>query len=250
MSELEGAEVVVNFTGKSVQCVHNEKNKAEIVASRVDSVQALGEAMKRCRRLPKVWVQCSAVGYYGNQGLPVCDETGGVGTTFLADVCAHWERTFEAVRPQSVRPVVFRLAMVLGKDGGAFPPLAKVARLGLGGRAGDGRQGVSWVHIDDLVAMFVWAIKDPAMRGTLNACAPEPISNDDFMRTLRSVLRRPWSPPVPRWMLKIVAPVVMRTDPSILLEGQFCVPAALQRAGFEFTHPKLAGALGDLVVVK
>ncbi|WP_438480705.1 TIGR01777 family oxidoreductase [Oleiharenicola lentus] len=246
--ELDGADALVNFTGRSVNCVHTAENKRAILESRVDSVRVLGEALAKCAQPPKVWVQCSAVGYYGNRGLPPCDETAAAGNTFLADVCRRWENAFAEARPQKVRPVVLRLATVLGREGGALPPLAKVARLGLGGRAGDGRQGLSWIHLADLTAIFRRAIDDAAMRGTFNACAPEPVSNQEFMKTLRGVVRRPWSPPAPAMILKAVAPLVMHTDASLILEGQFCVPTALEKAGFEFRFSELKSALANLLV--
>lgn len=248
VAELEGAEAVVNFTGRSVNCVHTPENQRAILESRVDSVRALGAAMATLARPPATWIQCSAVGLYGSRDLPPVDEGAPAGQGFLADVCREWESTFQAQCPASVRPVVLRLGTVLGLGGGALPPLAKVARLGVGGHAGPGTQGMSWIHLDDLVAIFHRALVDPTLRGAFNAAAPDPVSNREFMRTLRQTVHRPWSPPAPAWAIRLVAPLVMKTDPSLVLDGQYCVPAALERAGFEFRFPGLSAALKTLLI--
>jgi uncharacterized protein (TIGR01777 family) len=245
--ELADTDALVNFTGRSVNCVHTAKNKRAILESRVNSVKALGAALAQSARRPKVWVQCSAVGYYGNRGLPPCDETAAAGDTFLADVCRQWETAFAEARPAEMRPVVLRLATVLARDGGALPPLAKVAGVGLGGAAGNGRQGMSWIHLADLTVILQRVIEDDGLRGTFNVCSPEPVSNKEFMQTLRRAVGRPWCPPAPALVIKAVAPLIMKTDASLVLEGQFCRPAALVAAGFEFKYPQLSEALAQLL---
>jgi hypothetical protein len=146
-----------------------------------------------------------------------------------------------------VGPVVLRLGVVLGREGGAFPLLARLARLGLGGAAGSGRQGLSWIHVDDAVALFLRGLDAPAMRGAYNACAPAAVSNADFMRALRRAVRRPWSPPVPAFALRAAARFVLRTNADLILGGQFVRPARLEAEGFAFRFGALDAALADLV---
>ncbi len=243
--EVAGARAVINLAGASVDCVHNQKNRRLILQSRVDAVRALGAAVAAAGQPPATWVQASAVGYYGT-GPERRDETAPAGTGFKAEVCRAWEEAFAAACPPAVRPVVLRIGVVLGRRGGAYPRLARVARLFLGGAAGDGRQGISWVLLEDLVEVFLRAVEHEPMRGAYNACAPEPTANADFMRALRLSLRRPWAPPAPAWAIRIVAPLVLRTDPGLILLGQFVVPARLEAEGFRFRAPRLASALSAL----
>lgn len=243
--ELDGASVLVNLAGRSINCVHDEANRREILQSRLESVRALGAAVAGCARPPAAWVQASAVGYYGT-GPEMRTEESGPGRDFLAEVCRQWEEEFARACPAAVRPVVLRPGVVLGRDGGAFPPLARVTRLFLGGAAGSGRQGFSWIHLDDVAALITRACTDATMRGAYNACAPQPVDNAGFMRALRSALGRPWAPPAPAFAIRLAARFILRTDPSLILEGQFCRPDRLEREGHRFRHADLAGALAEL----
>ena len=243
--ELEGAHAVINLAGSTINCVHTPENRRRIVASRLDAVRALGAAVRAAATPPAAWVQASAVGFYGHTAQR-CAEDAPAGTGFKPDVCVQWEAAFAAECPAAVRGVVLRVGVVLGRKAGAYPPLARVTKCFLGGAAGRGRQGISWILLDDLEEIFLRAVSDDTMRGTYNACAPEPASNADFMRTLRSVLRRPWAPPAPAFLLRIVAPLVMKTDASLVLEGQYAVPARLLAEGFRFKAPRLISALTAL----
>ena len=242
----DGAEAVVNLAGRSVNCEHTPENRRQILESRLDSVRVLGAALEQCREPPRVWVQCSALGYYGTRGLPECDERSPAGKTFLAEVCSKWEEAFAATCPASIRPVVLRLGLVLGNGGGAFPPLARLTRCFLGGAVGGGNQGMSWIHQVDLEEIFLRVIGHETMRGAYNACAPGPATNAEFMRTLRQAVGRPWCPPAPAWLVRAVAELVLRTDPSLVLEGQFVGPARLLAEKFVFQHAQLPAALRHL----
>jgi uncharacterized protein len=156
-AELAGAAAVVNFAGRSINCVHTLENSREILASRVKAVQALGKGWARAKHPPPVWIQCSATGYYGNAGDRFCDESLPPGPGFLAEVCRSWEEAFAALDLPGVRRVVLRLGVVLDRDHGALPPLVRLVRRFLGGAAGGGRQFFSWVHRDDAVAAFAAA---------------------------------------------------------------------------------------------
>lgn len=244
-AELEDAAAVVNLAGASINCVHTPENRRRILETRVDSVRAIGAALRTCNQPPAVWVQGSAVGIYGHRAGP-CDESTPAGEGFKPDVCKQWEAAFAAECPAAVRGVVLRIGVVFSRKGGAFPELAQVTRRFLGGSAGDGSQGVSWIQIDDVEEIFLRAVADPSMRGVYNACSPEPVSNAELMRTLRSVLGRPWAPPAPAFMIKLIAPWIMGTDASLVLQGQYAVPARLEAEGFRFKVRTLRSALTAL----
>jgi uncharacterized protein len=246
-TELEGAAAIVNFAGRSINCVHTPENRREILESRIDAVIALGQGWGRAKIPPPVWVQCSATGFYGNAGDRCCDEALPSGSGFLAEVCQRWEETFHALDLPGVRRVVLRLGVVLDADHGALPPLAKLTRRFLGGSAGRGRQYLSWIHREDLMDIFHAALMRPDLAGTYNACSPNPVTNAQFMRALRTTLHRPWSPPVPGFAVRLAAGPILGVDASLALHGQRCTPQRLQAAGIAFAHTTIDAALRDLL---
>ena len=179
---LEEALAVVNLTGKNINCRQTAANRREIVRSRVASVKAVAEAVHRCRRPPRVFVQTSAVGIYGDAGDKVCDESTPPAAGFLGETCRDWEKAFEEIPTPGVRRVVLRLGVVLGREGGAFPPLASLARWFLGGTVGSGRQYMSWLHLADAVRIFRDAIDREDFQGVYVAASPQPATNAQFMR--------------------------------------------------------------------
>jgi uncharacterized protein (TIGR01777 family) len=246
--ELDGADAVVNLAGRSIACLHTPENRREILASRVDSVRAIDAAVARCRRPPGVLLQASAVGIYGDSGDRTCDETSPASSGFIAEVVAAWEAAFfSGDTSGGPRRVALRIGFVLGRDGGGFVPLVRLARLFLGGATGSGRQFVSWLHIGDLCSACRWLIARTDSRGVYNVAGPAPVTNAEFMRELRKTLGRPWSPPAPAWAVKAVARFVMHVDPGLVLSGCRCVPRRLLAEGYEFGHPALAPALRDLL---
>lgn len=246
-AELNGATAVVNFAGRSINCVHTPENRRDILASRVNAVQALAKGWAQAATPPAMWIQCSATGYHGDAGDRICEEVSPSGGDFLAAVCQRWEQAFAAAELPGVRRVVFRLGVVLDAEHGALPPLARLARRFMGGAAGDGRQFISWVHRDDAITAFVAALTRTDLTGTYNLCAPAPVTNAEFMRELRLVLGRPWAPPAPAFAVRLMAGLLMGVDPALALHGQRCVPRRLQAAGFSFAQPKLGAALRDLL---
>ena len=243
--ELDGAAAVINLTGKNINCRHTNKNRREIIASRVVSVRAIADAIGASATPVPVWVQASAVGIYGNAGDTLCDESAPHGNDFMADVCEQWEAAFRAALTPNTRRVVLRFGVVLGRDGGALPTLATLARWGLGGTVGSGRQYMSWIHRDDLVSIVERAITTQ-MSGPYNASNHVPETNAAFMKRLRSAVHRPWSPPAPAFVVNIGA-YIIGTEPSIALHGQQCVPRRLDEEGFVFTHEDLGQALSSLL---
>ena len=169
MRALEGAEAVINLSGAPIATRWVAGYRKEIAASRVESTQAIGRAIRQCEIPPKVWVNASAVGYYGDAGDRVLDESAPQGTDFLAKVCGLWEKSVFDVQTSHTRKHVIRIGFVLGADGGALPTLAKMTKFFLGGRVGKGRQWVPWVHVADLTRMFEWVIQTDDAPAILNA---------------------------------------------------------------------------------
>ncbi|HSV62808.1 MAG TPA: TIGR01777 family oxidoreductase [Chthoniobacterales bacterium] len=242
---IDGAKAIVNLTGRSVNCRHTPEHRREIMESRVNSVRVLSEAVSRCAQPPEVWVQASSLAIYGDPGDRWCDENAPQADGFSEEVCKRWEGEFAKIQSHGMRKVVMRIGIVLDAENGALPVLARLTRFLLGGRVGNGRQYVSWLHVADLTRMFVEAIERPDISGVYNVTGPNPVTNAEFMRELRRALHRPWSPPVPAWATHIGA-FFMRTEPSLALTGRRCRPKRFLESGFHFEFPELRGALDDL----
>ena len=244
---LDGAAAVINLTGKNINCPHTPENVRGIIASRVEATRVLAAVSAQSPLPPPVWVQASAIGFYGDTGGRLCDETSPSGNDSLARICREWEADCESAVLPSTRKVILRVGVVLGVEGGALPVLVRITKLFLGGAAGSGRQFVSWIHLDDLVAMFVAAVENPGLSGTFNAVAPAAVTNAELMRGLRRVLRRPWSPPAPVFGIKLGAKI-MGSEPSLALISQRVAPGRLLQAGFSFHFPELGPALENLLI--
>lgn len=245
-SELEGSGALVNFTGKSVNCIYTKKNRDEIIRSRLDSVHVLAEAIRSCSNPPGVFVQAGSLAIYGDTR-QLCDENAPHGEGFSVEVCQLWEKAFFDADLPKTRKVLLRIGFALGKNGGALEPLMNLAKYNLGGTVGSGRQYISWLHIDDLNAMIMAAIENEQLQGVYNATGPAPVTNKEFMKTLRTVLNKGWAPPAPAPLVWLGAYLFMRTEPSLALTGRNCVPKRLQEAGFSFRFTDLEEALRDLI---
>jgi uncharacterized protein (TIGR01777 family) len=241
---LDGAAVVVNLAGKSVSCRYTPENRRELISSRVGSVRAIGEAISQVRTPPLVWVQTSSLAIYGDTGGASLDETAPPGEGFSPEICKQWEQALQVAETPETRTVLLRIGFVLGPDGGLLEQLAKLARCFLGGTVGSGRQYISWLHMHDLSRMVRWAIERDDLQGVFNATGPNPATNAEFMATLRRIVRRPWSPPVPEPAVRLGA-WLMGTEPWLALSGRRCVPRRLLDEGFAFQHPDLQEALED-----
>jgi uncharacterized protein (TIGR01777 family) len=243
VSELDGAHAIINLAGRSVDCRKTPDNCDVILRSRVVTTQLIGKAIRRIRKPPPIWIQMSTAHIYGDPPEAVCTEDSPVGYGLAPFVGQAWERTYhEAVLP-TMRQVIFRTSFVLGRRGGALPRLAFLARIGLGGRVGHGKQGISWLHEADMNRLFMRAITEERMTGVYVATAPNPVSNAEFMRQLRSAIGMPIGLPAPTWMVSLGAPLLFGTDPELALYGRYCISRRLADEGFDFSYPTLEPAL-------
>jgi uncharacterized protein (TIGR01777 family) len=243
---LDGAAAIVNLAGRAVDCRKTPDRCDEILRSRVEPTLAIGSALQQTGRPPRVWVQMSTAHIYGDPPEVVCDEESAFGYGLAPTVGKAWEQAFVKSIPPAVRPVILRTTFVLGRHGGALRKLARLARLGLGGKVGHGRQGISWIHEEDLNRLMGRAIADERMRGAYLATAPHPVSNAEFMRALRASLGIPFGLPAAEWMVRLAAPLFMDTDPELAIYGRYCVSRRLREEGFEFRFPDLASAFREL----
>lgn len=254
---VDGADVVINLVGRSVNCRYNPKNRREIMESRLDSTRSLGEAILASPDPPRLWLQASTATIYAHRYDAANDEVDGIvgGSEpgapdtwrFSIEVATNWEKTAVSYRSPRTRQVLMRSAITLSPDrGGAFNLLLSLVRFGLGGTNGDGRQYVSWVHDLDFVRAVDWLIEHEELQGPINIAAPHPLPNRDFMLALRDAYGMPFALPSTEWMLEIGA-FFLRTETELILKSRRVVPRLLQESGFEFRFPEFPEAARDLV---
>jgi uncharacterized protein (TIGR01777 family) len=243
---LDGAVAVVNLAGRTVDCIKTPDHCDEILRSRVESTELIGRALRSIATPPSVWVQMSTAHIYGDSTERVCDESAAFGYGLAPFVGRAWEEAHAQAMLDGMRSVVLRTSFVLGRSGGALPRLARIARFGLGGTVGSGRQGISWIHEQDMNRLFTEAIERPDMAGAYLATAPTPVSNKEFMRLLRHAMKVPIGLPAAGWMVKLGAPLFLRTDPELALYGRYCASRRLRDEGFSFQFPDARTALFDI----
>lgn len=242
---LEGCDILINLAGRSVNCRYNEANRKEIMNSRVDAVNVLGAAVGQLKHPPELMINvASATIYRHAEDRPQDEATGEIEDGFSIDVCKAWEAAFNALMLKQTRKVQLRMAIVLGK-GGVLVPYSNLAKAGLGGHQGNGRQMFSWIHIDDVIAMAEWLYEHKEQQGTYNASAPQPVTNSTFMQMLRGHYKMPGLP-APKWLLEIAA-WLKGTETELLLKSRWVVPARLQQEGFSFRYPALKECLANLL---
>ncbi len=245
-AELEGADVLINLAGKSVDCRYTEANKSEIMASRVDSTVILDKAVQQCANPPKHWLNSSTATIYRHSvDKQMDEETGEIGHDFSMNVAKVWEKAFFRHETPGTLKTALRTSIVLGKNGGAFIPLKKLAQFGFGGTQGSGRQFVSWIHEKDF-ARAVEYIIDRQMEGTVNVVSPAPIPNATFMKTLRKAMGMPFGIPISEGLLKFGA-MLIGTETELVLKSRNVIPTRLTDAGFTFNYGDLGTALANLI---
>jgi NAD dependent epimerase/dehydratase family enzyme len=265
---LDGADLLVNLAGKSVNCRYGPRNRDEIRRSRVDTTRELADAVRACEHPPALWVNSSTATIYRHaEDRPMTETAGELGEGFSVEVAKAWEETFFDGKTPGTRRVALRTAIVLG-NGGALVPMLRLARLGLGGpqldgrwfgtrarraagvfhefRARGGRQRFSWIHVADVLGIVLFLVEHPELDGVFNAASPNPVDNRTLMRTIRKVLGIPLGLPAFRWMTELGA-IAIRTETELILKSRWVVPERLSAAGFRFEYPQLEGALRQIV---
>jgi len=249
--ELNRAAGIVNLVGRSVDCIKTPDHQDEILRSRVESTRVLGLAMRSIDQPPPVWVQMSTAHIYGDPPEVVCSEDSPTGHGLAPFVGRAWEEAYHSSVLPEQRQVILRTSFVIGQDrgagGGALARLKTLVRWGLGGTVGSGRQGMSWIHETDMNRLFEKALFDETMRGVYVASAPKPVAQRAFMSALRRAMKMPIGLPAFEWMVRLGAPLVMRTDPELALYGRFVFSKRLADERFEFRYPDLDAAFADLV---
>ena len=238
---LDGIEAVVHLAGESIASGRwTTARKARIRDSRVDGTRRLCEALAGLESPPKVLVAASALGYYGDRGDELLDESALPGTGFLPELCQAWEDAVAPARERGIRVVHLRTGIVLSPLGGALGQMLLPFKLGVGGVVGSGDQFMSWISPDDMLAITLRALADDQISGPVNAVAPHPVTNREFTKTLGKVLRRPTIVPLPAFAARLA---LGEMADALLLSSTRVDPAVLRAAGFEFAHPNLEDAL-------
>jgi uncharacterized protein (TIGR01777 family) len=236
---LDDAAAVVHLAGESVAGRWTDSKKRRILDSRVGGTRLLSQKLAERERPPEVLVCASAIGFYGKHRDDPVDESDAGGDDFLADVVKQWEAACEPAREAGIRVVNTRFGVVLSRSGGALKAMLPAFRLGLGGRLGSGRQGFSWVAVDDVVGAVRHAIDTPDLSGPLNVTAPHPVSNAEFARAVGRVLHRPVVLPAPAFAVRLA----LGEFSQEVLEGVSVLPRRLEESGFQFAYPELEPAL-------
>jgi len=255
-TELDGADVIINLAGRSVNCRYTPQNRHLIKDSRITSTHAVGAAIARAAHPPRIWLQASTATIYAHRYDAPNDEwTGLLGGSephvpetwrFSIDVATSWEQAVDKVVVPNTRVVKMRSAIVMSPDrGGAFDVLLGLVRRGLGGRNGNGRQYVSWIHEQDFVRAAYWLIHHDDLAGPVNVSAPNPLPNVAFMRALREAWGIRFGLPATTWMLEIGARV-LQTETELILKSRRVVPTRLVESGFTFDLPTWPEAAQDL----
>jgi uncharacterized protein len=240
-ARLEGLDAVVHLAGESVFGLRwtDEKKKA-IRDSRVDGTRRLVDELSRLKDRPRVLVAASAVGFYGERGDDEMTESSAAGDTFLAEVAKAWEGEARRAEDAGIRTALLRTGIVLSKDGGALGTMLTPFKLGVGGVIGSGKQWMSWIALDDHIDVINFVIENESIRGAVNSTSPEPVTNEEFTKTLGAVVYRPTFIPVPEF---VVSMALGEMGDELLLTSTRVIPKRLLDAGFEFRYPDLKPAL-------
>lgn len=246
VSELEKADVMINMTGRSVDCRYTQKNKDIILKSRVESTHILGQAITQCEHPPKVWLNSSTATIYRHSlDKKMDEETGEIGKGFSVQVAKAWEEAFFSYHTPKTRKVALRTAIVLGKKGGALQPMITMTKLGMGGKQGSGDQKFSWIHEEDFVRSIEYILENNSMEGPINIVAPTPSDNRTLMQILRNALKVRFGISSSKPLLEMGA-FFIRTETELILKSRNVIPKKLIDSGFIHTYRNLDLAIKDL----
>ncbi|MEK5059201.1 TIGR01777 family oxidoreductase [Paenibacillus sp. FSL H7-0326] len=247
---LDGADLLINLAGKSVNCRYNASNKKEIMESRTRTTRILGEAVLHCRKPPALWINASTATIYRHaEDKPMTEQSGELGTGFSVEVAKAWEKAFFGYKLPHTRQAALRIAIVLGPGGGVLTPYIYLTRFGLGGKQGPGNQKFSFIHVEDLFRMVQYIQSREDLEGVFNASAPYPVTNRELMHEMRKTMRVPVGIPTPKWMLEMGA-IVIRTETELILKSRWVVPERLLEEGFEFKYPTIQTTLKSVLNIK
>ena len=247
---IDGADLLLNLAGKSVNTRYTDKNRAAIFSSRLLTTGELGRAVEAVAHPPRLWLNSSTATIYRHaDDRPMTDDDGQIGSGFSVNVATAWEREFFAHPRVGVRQVALRMAIVLG-DGSALTPLLALARFGLGGtqyggKTRGGRQMFSWIHIDDVYRAIRFIQSDPTLDGPVNVSSPNPVQNRELMAILRRVVGARFGLPLMRWMLELGS-LAIHSESELLLKSRWVLPTRLLAEGFEFDYPDLEHAVRQI----
>ncbi len=245
-NELENSDVIINLTGKSVDCRYDDKNKKEIHDSRINSTKLLQQAIDQCQNPPKIWLNASSATIYVHSETHLNTESNGIiGDDFSMNICKSWEKEFFKAENPNMRKVALRTSIVLGKNGGAFPKFQQITKLGLGGKQGSGYQQMSWIHIDDFCEAVNFIVENENLKGAINITAPNPLSNEKMMKQLREKFKFPFGIPSPVWLLEI-ASIFIKTETELMLKSRNVYPEILLENRFQFQYDTFEKALKNL----
>lgn len=244
--ELYGAAIIINLSGKSVNCRYTTKNKKLIFDSRTYPTKAIGNAIKKCTKPPKLWINAASATIYPHATTSPRDETfTEFENDFSVQVCREWEKVFEEQRTPFTRKVILRMCITLG-SGGIMTPYFNLLKFGLGGKQGNGNQMYTWIHVEDTCRIVEWLYENKEMEGTYNCCSPEAVSNKTFMKELQKATGHKFGLPAYTWMLKMGAAVI-GTETELVLKSRWVVPAKLLKSGFTFKYPNIKSAFTEII---
>jgi uncharacterized protein (TIGR01777 family) len=250
ITELEGADLLINLCGKNVNCRYTPQNRKDIIASRVNPTNALGAAIGTLNNPPQLWINVTSATIYRHaEDHPQDEETGEIGYGFSIDVCKIWEETFFRSTTPNTRKIALRMGIVLGRKDGVFPRLLNLVRAGLGGKQGNGQQYISWIHEHDVAKCTEWLFEQQDIDGVINCTAPRAIKNYELMGRLRSTYGAAFSLPMPVWLLDLGARLI-GTETELILKSRWVTPKRLIDSGYTFAFEKVQYAIDDILSIR
>jgi len=246
-SAFEGASLVLNLAGSTINCKHTLRNRELILSSRLQTTKLVGEAISECQYPPKVWINASASAIYtSSEDVAMDDFATQYDTDFMADVVRKWEEQLFSFNLPHTQKAALRTSVVLGRGGGALSPLLFLTKFGLGGTQASGNQKFSWIHIEDYFRVLLFLLKNEYCEGVVNCTSPYPVSNKVLMTELRNAVSVPIGLPAPELAIKMGAWII-GTESVLLLKSTYMIPKRLNESGFQFLYPTIAGALSNLI---
>ncbi len=244
---LSQCDVLINLSGKSVDCRYHQKNKDLILSSRIDSTRVLGQAINQCENPPKIWLNSSTATIYRHSLDKEMDERNGeLGDGFSVGIAKAWEKEFFSFELKSTRQVALRTSIVFGKNGGAFIPIKNLTKIGFGGKQGSGLQKVSWIHEEDFARSVDFIIQNKNLNGPINIVSPKPTTNGALMKLLRTKMNIPFGIPMGKSMLELGARII-KTETELILKSRNVIPGILTENGFQFKFGTLDKTIDHLI---